>query len=133
MSVFETRLNEEEKLVTTLAGKFDNFNKVVREIDHTVGSFKRELGRLNEGLLELDESQKGVTQFKVQLKYVEDELRQMRMLSEQNIRDTQAQLTTAISQRDCEDTILRFNYEFMSNFTKDLTMDDKKRNINLAG
>ena len=42
--------------------------------------------------------------------------------------DTQAALQTAITQRDCEETIYRFNFDMMEKFTYDLTMDEDRRN-----
>lgn len=44
----ESRINEQEKIVTALASKFDNFRKVVNDIDEKVGSFSNGIVRLNE-------------------------------------------------------------------------------------
>lgn len=40
-------------------------------------------------------------------------MRQIRMLTEQSIGDTKASLKTAITQRDCEHTIIKFNFDMM--------------------
>ena len=46
------------------------------------------------------------------------------MLSEQTIRDTRAALETAITQRDCEKTIFRFNMDMLEKITFELTTDE---------
>ena len=52
-----------------------------------------------------------VRKFSNRIDFIEDEMRQIRGLTEDTIKEANEKLKWTITQRDCEETIFKFNYD----------------------
>lgn len=123
-----SQINSLDTVVKSLSTKCTYLSEQVRNMDSSVGKFNSELEDMSEFQTSLEEEVRELGHFSDRIRKNENELRNLRMLSEQTIMDTKASLETAITQRACEETIYRFNFDMMEKITYDLTMDEDQRN-----
>lgn len=71
----------------------------------------------------------GVRKFGSRIDFIEDEMRQVRGLTEDCIKEANEKLQSTITQKDCEETIFKFNYDLWKNVLSNLVENGVMQNF----
>ena len=106
--------------------KVRNMDQLINQMDGRIKTLQTTLQSLEETNYDLNVKVLGLPDPTAAISFLEGELRQMRMLNQQNIEQTQKQLTQAISQKECEQTCLKFNFDMMQSIIEKLELENER-------